>query len=405
MKILAIETSCDETAITIIEGSGDKDRAQFLVLGNALFSQIELHRPYGGVFPTLAKREHAKNIIPLIHTVLRDAGLLQKTKRVLSQEDRKKIETVCTHEEGLAPRLQKFLEEIRQPDIDVISVTSGPGLSPALWVGVNVARVLATIWNIKLVEANHMEGHLLSSLAEKTGENKLTINKVEFPVLALLISGGHTELICMRSWLSYERIGQTRDDAVGEAFDKVARLIGLPYPGGPEISKLAEQLHKIVQTKQKTKRVSSTSIFELPRPMINDVTYDFSFSGLKTAVRYILQKYINLSDNEKKHLAYEFECAVADVLISKTKRALEKTDARTLVLGGGVSANKHIQQMFIKMCTDEYKYVSLHIPQLSLSTDNAIMIAIAGFYKAQRKLFTDPSMLVAKSNASITTDI
>ncbi len=405
MKILAIETSCDETAITIIEGSGDKDKTQFLVLGNALLSQIELHRPYGGVFPTLAKREHAKNIIPLIHTALRDAGLLQKTKRVLSQEDRKNIETVCAHEEGLAPRLQKFLEEIRQPDIDVISVTSGPGLSPALWVGVNVARVLATVWNIKLVEVNHMEGHLLSSLAEKTDENKLIIHKVELPVLALLISGGHTELICMRSWLSYERIGQTRDDAVGEAFDKVARLIGLPYPGGPEISKLAEQLHKIVQTKQKTKRVSSTSIFELPRPMINDITYDFSFSGLKTAVRYILQKYINLSDNEKKYLAYEFECAVADVLISKTKRALEKTDARTLVLGGGVSANKHIQQMFIKMCTNEYKYVSLHIPQLSLSTDNAIMIAIAGFYKAQRKLFTDPNMLTAKSNMSITTDI
>ncbi len=405
MKILAIETSCDETAVTIIEGSGDKNKTQFLVLGNALLSQIELHRPYGGVFPTLAKREHAKNIIPLLYTTLRDAGLLQKTKNVLKQEDKKRIEIVCVHEEGLALQLQKFLEETQRPNIDVISVTSGPGLSLALWVGVNVARVLATIWNIKLVEVNHMEGHLLSSLAEKTDENKLIVHKVELPVLALLISGGHTELICMRSWLSYERIGQTRDDAVGEAFDKVARLIGLPYPGGPEISKLAEQLHKIARTKPKTKRISSTSIFELPRPMINDTTYDFSFSGLKTAVRYILQKYVNLSNNEKNHLAYEFECAVADVLISKTKRALKKTEAITLVLGGGVSANKHIQQMFIKMCTDEYKYVSLHIPQLSLSTDNAIMIAIAGFYKAQRKLFIDPNMLIAKSNASITTDI
>ncbi len=222
-----------------------------------------------------------------------------------------------------------------------------------------------------------MEGHLVSALTRSESET-LVIADVQLPVLALLISGGHTELVLMKEWLQYELIGATRDDAVGEAFDKVARMLGLPYPGGPEISRLAEE----------SRRETSDTLFKLPRPMLHDATCDFSFAGLKTAVLYLLKTRSDLNEREKQSIAHEFENAVTDVLWKKTSRALGETGAQTLVIGGGVSANTHIRRIFTEKIKSENSEVSLRIPSAALTTDNAIMIAIAGFYRAQRKEFT-----------------
>ncbi|MDP2593791.1 MAG: hypothetical protein Q8P36_00405, partial [bacterium] len=252
MRILAIETSCDETAIAILDCAGDEGGTQFRVLGNTLLSQVEVHRQYGGVYPNLAKREHAKNLIPILTAALEEAELLHEDAQAIPQDTHDAITQLLEREPGLDLATLEFLGETEPPAIDAIAVTAGPGLEPALWVGINFAKALALAWNKPLIAVNHMEGHILAGLARhslgegRTSERELEIKNVEMPVLALLISGGHTELVLMKEWpacadrLSYELIGQTRDDAVGEAFDKVARMLGLPYPGGPEISRLAE---------------------------------------------------------------------------------------------------------------------------------------------------------------------
>ncbi len=383
MKVLAIETSCDETAIAILEGTGDEQAAEFRVLGNALLSQIDIHKEYGGVFPALAKREHAKNLVPLLEAALEEAELLHEDKQIIADETRAEIIRLLEREPGLEAAFFEFVEECEVPDIDAIAVTAGPGLEPALWVGINFARALSILWNKPLVAVNHMEGHILSALAKKT-DTGLAIRDIEMPVLALLISGGHTELVLMKEWLSYEMIGQTRDDAVGEAFDKVARMLGLPYPGGPEISKLAED----------ARMCGGINPIALPRPMLDSNSCDFSFAGLKTAVLYLLK---NNPDANKQHVAHEFENAVAEVLLKKTERAVEETGARTVVIGGGVSANIHIRRVFEEQLTD----VSLRIPSADLTTDNAIMIALAGFYRALRQDFADPGALKANGNLSL----
>ena len=213
------------------------------------------------------------------------------------------------------------------------------------------------------------------------------------PVLALLISGGHTELVLMKEWLQYELIGATRDDAVGEAFDKVARMLGLPYPGGPEISRLAEESRSLG---------GPASKFTLPRPMLHDASCDFSFAGLKTAVLNLLKTRADITAVEKQHLAREFEDAVAEVLVKKTSRALEETAAATLVLGGGVSANAHIRRVFTDTIAKQ-SHTTLRIPATALTTDNAIMIALAGFYHAARGDFTDLASLKASGNAHLAT--
>lgn len=405
MKILAIETSCDETAIAVVEAKGDEKSAEFTVLGNALLSQIELHREYGGVFPALAKREHAKNLVPILEAALEEAELLHEDTQAIPEETRSAIAKILEREPGLEEQFFDFVSECEPPEIDAIAVTAGPGLEPALWVGINFARALALLWEKPLVAVNHMEGHILAALAEekKRGE-EFSISNFQFPILALLISGGHTELVLMKDWLNYELIGQTRDDAVGEAFDKVARMLGLPYPGGPEISRLAEALR--TNTAGGKVKLSSSSFLEsltfqkLPRPMINDATCDFSFSGMKTAVLYLLKDMPNISDEEKQHLAREFEDAVADILWKKTARALEETNAQTLVIGGGVSANTHIRRTFTENIRDERSDVALRIPSASLTTDNAIMIALAGFYRASRKEFATD--IAANGNLSLT---
>lgn len=406
MRILAIETSCDETAIAILECVGDEKRAEFTILGNALLSQIEIHKEYGGVFPALAKREHAKNLVPILESALEEAELLREDAQVLPEETRAKISEILTREPGLAETFLDFVSESERPALDAIAVVAGPGLEPALWVGINFAKALALVWEKPLVAVNHMEGHIMAALAQSENE-MLIIKDVAMPVLALLISGGHTELVLMKEWLSYELIGRTRDDAVGEAFDKVARLLALPYPGGPEISKLAEAF-RAEQVGRDEARLPDLGLAEtrpdlrLPRPMLDSLTCDFSFAGLKTAVRYLLRDNPDASEHLKKHIAHEFENAVTDVLWKKTAKALDTTGTQTLVIGGGVSANTHIRRTFRELCAREYPDIKLCIPDAALSTDNAVMAALAGFYRALRKEFvTRPDELRADGNLSL----
>ena len=395
MKILAIETSCDETAVAVVDATGGENSARFQVLGNALVTQIELHRGFGGVFPALAKREHAKNLVPVLEAALEEAEMLREDTQAIPQDLHDRIAALLEREPELSEQLIEFLSENEKPAIDAIAVTAGPGLEPALWVGINLAKALALAWDLPIVSVNHMEGHTLSALARKDedDEHVLTIRDVAMPTLALLISGGHTELVLMEPWLSYRLIGQTRDDAVGEAFDKVARMLSLPYPGGPEISKLAEAA--------RNEPDDFTAGIDLPRPMMNDGSCDFSFAGLKTAVLYLMKKYPDISDEDRKRFAVAFEDAAADVLSEKTSRALEETGAETLVLGGGVSANTHIRRVFSEKVESEHPHVSLRIPPYDLTTDNAVMIALAGFYHAARSDFTDPAALAADGNRSL----
>ncbi len=373
MKILAIETSCDETAVALLEATEKKGATHLHVLGNTLLSQMNLHREYGGVYPSLAKREHAKNLVPVLVGTLEEAQMHHAQSSELSPVQKEELQKILAREPELYDALISFAQESAPVAVDAIAVTHGPGLEPALWVGVNFARALSYLWNIPLVPVNHMEGHTLSSLAKEV-DGTLVIAPAELPLLALLISGGHTELVAMNSWLSYELVGQTRDDAVGEAFDKVARMMDLPYPGGPEISKLAER----------DREDARTNPFDLPRPMINSDDCDFSFSGLKTAVMYLLKKRPALSDIEKEQLARAFEDTVCEILWKKTARALDSTGAKTLVIGGGVSANIHIKREFTANMAREYPEVTFAIPPRELSTDNAVMIGIAGYFRAKQ---------------------
>ncbi len=425
MKILAIETSCDETAIAILECGGDpstslgagEQNAEFKILGNALLSQIELHKQYGGVFPALAKREHAKNIVPILEAALEEAEMLKEDKQEMASETRDKISEILSREEELAEAFFEFIDECEVPAIDAIAVTAGPGLEPALWVGINFARALAVAWDKPLVAVNHMEGHILAGLASErfdlnaTSQGRtLEIQDAKLPILALLISGGHTELVLMKNWLDYELIGQTRDDAVGEAFDKVARMLGLPYPGGPEISRLAEEVRERGSDPDRRRLADQViagpegaedqerNAFTLPRPMLHDGTCDFSFAGLKTAAMYLL-KDAEIKETDKKQFAQEFEDAVAEVLWKKTARALEQTGAETLVIGGGVSANTHIRRIFKQKVESDFPHVSLCIPAAALTTDNALMIALAGYYRALRHEFVTD--IVANGNLSL----
>ncbi|MES2668666.1 MAG: tRNA (adenosine(37)-N6)-threonylcarbamoyltransferase complex transferase subunit TsaD [Patescibacteria group bacterium] len=393
MRILAIETSCDETAVTLLEASGDEQTAAFRILGNALLSQIDIHREFGGVYPAVAKREHAKNLVPVLVASLEEAGVAVKKESRIDPKLATDLTALLEREPGLADALLAFLSMHAKPAVDAIAVTHGPGLEPALWVGVNFAKALSLAWGVPLVGVNHMEGHFLSALTSSTAEDPhvFVIKDIELPVLGLLISGGHTEIVSMDPWLSYELVGRTLDDAVGEAFDKVARMLGLPYPGGPEISTLAEAARtRGNETKPR-----------LPRPMLNDGTSNFSFSGLKTAVLYTV-KDRTLTDTEKEELAHAFEDAVTDVLFAKVSKALLETGARTLALGGGVSANTHIRRVFTERIAEEHPEVSLFIPAPRFTTDNAIMIAIAGFYRAQRKDFMESDAMRAEGNLSLT---
>lgn len=353
MRILAIETSCDETAVSLLEIAGPLEKPEIKILGNTLLSQAKLHEKYGGVFPNLAKREHQKNLPVLLKETLRQAGL--------------SVDTKC-------------------PQIDFIAVTTGPGLEPALWTGITFAEDLGKKWQKPVIAVNHMEGHIWSVL-------KNLHKPMQLPALALLVSGGHTELVHIKDFGQYEIIGRTKDDAVGEAFDKVARLLGLSYPGGPKISALAEE----------ARQNKIEPGFEFPRPMINSNDLNFSYSGLKTAVLYKLKAKDTIDDTFKQKVALEFENAAIEVLVIKTLEALKQLNVKTLIVAGGVSANTHLRKKFSDLMKD-FPDIELLFPEKLLTTDNAIMIGIAGFIRAQlapEKLSTAQENLVAEGNLVI----
>jgi len=370
MIILGIETSCDETAVSIIDVEKTGDKTIIKVLGNQLFSQIAIHAQYGGVFPMMAKRSHAENLIPLFIECLKEAKLFREEKKDLTNEKTSTIKTILEREFELAEKFINFAKNISIHKIQAIAVTQGPGLEPALWVGLNFAKAISYLWNIPLIPVNHMEGHIFAGLMKKNGENYQIIAP-EIPAIALLVSGGHTQLVLSKSLQEYEVVGETRDDAVGEAFDKVARILGLPYPGGPQISKLAEK-ERVESGGNAGKK------WNLPRPMIHSNDLDFSFSGLKTSVLYTVKKIPELTEKIKQEIAREFEDAVVDVLVAKTRSAIEEYGAKTLVLGGGVSANKEIRKKLAELAKEID--VAFSVPEISASTDNSIMIAVAGFF-------------------------
>jgi len=333
MIILGIETSCDETAAAVV--SGENDNVE--VLSNVVSSQIEIHKQYGGVVPEVAAREHVLSILPVIDQALIQAGI----KRAEAGNK-----------------------------IDAISVTPGPGLITSLMTGVETARTLAFSWNIPLVAPNHIESHVYANFINVK-------NEIKFPAVVLTVSGGHTMLIIMTEHGKFETIGQTRDDAAGEAFDKTAKLLGLGYPGGPILSGKSQEFEKT--GKEKT--------IKFPRPMINSADFDFSFSGLKTSVRYAIQKDENYKNNILEY-CHEVEEAIVDVLISKTVKAALKYNAKTIMLAGGVSANKKLRENFERIVKEKIPAAILSIPDLRYTTDNAAMVAAAGYFRAKQKSFT-----------------
>ena len=364
MLLLAIETSCDETAISIVKRVRGKN-VRFEVLSHRILSQIDLHKQYGGVFPALAKREHAKAITQLIAEALGEADVLVERTNTyhIPNSDRKKLETLLEKEPEMLTAMKVLFEGIQKPAIDAIAVTEGPGLEPALWVGINAALALNTVWDIPIYPVNHMEGHIIAALLSQN-DTFFELSDFELPACALLISGGHTEVAHIPRLRSYKVIGKTKDDAVGEAFDKVARMLGLPYPGGPEISRLAEQARK--------ESIVVREDLRLPRPMLHSKDLFFSFSGLKTSVLTKVKKEGELDDKVKKMLALEFENSVTDVLVAKVRQAIYETGSKSLIIGGGVSANTHIR-FALKQLADTEGF-SLFIPNRNLSTDNALMI-------------------------------
>lgn len=388
MIILSIETSCDETAVSLVRADGDFPNATYTVLGNALFSQVDIHREYGGVFPAVAKREHAKTLVPMLKKALKEAHVLKEFAGTLSPETTEGLHNTLYREPGLGEALVAFLEAYEKPEVDLIAVTTGPGLEPTLWVGISFARALSSFWVVPVVPVNHMEGHILSSLFTEN-----SIPNISFPALALLVSGGHTELDLMEMWGNYACIGETRDDAVGEAFDKVARMLNLPYPGGPEIGKRAE-----VARERNLPEFAS-----LPRPMLDAPNLDFSFSGLKTAVRYAIAQRA-LTEDEISAIARDFEDAVVEVLIGKTRRAVDEHGVQTLIVGGGVSANTRLREELTSFFKKEYPDLAVYFPPRVLSTDNSVMIALAGHARSKESLSADAfGEVKADGNLSLST--
>lgn len=358
MKILGIETSCDETSMAVLKVDGKKN---LKVLSNVISSQVKIHTKYGGVFPALAAREHAKNIDKVLKLTLKEAGL-------------------------------KSVGEI-----DLIAVTKGPGLAVALIVGITFAKTLAWKYKKPIVGVNHLEGHICSNWLAPTGEFSILnfqLSKKIFPALNLIVSGGHTELVLMKDHGKYKILGETVDDAAGEAFDKIARLLGLAYPGGPLISAEADKFKLATSYQQPVTR--------LPRPMLNSKNFNFSFSGLKTAVLYLvkdLSSRFNL-DEIRPAVAHEAQQAIVDVLVSKTIKAAEKYKPKSILLSGGVSANSLLRTSLNKATKKlGAKYFQ---PELKYTGDNAAMIALAGYFNyAKSKKKTDRESVKVNANLRI----
>lgn len=328
MLILAIDTSCDDTCVAVLEIRNKKIE----IRSNIVSSQVKLHAKYGGVYPMLAKREHQKNLPVVFRKALRQA-------------------------------------QDKINDINFIAVTNGPGLEPCLWQGINFAKDLAEKLKKPLIVVNHIEAHILANLLD---------SKLIFPAVALVVSGGHTQLILMKGIGKYQLIGETRDDAAGECFDKTARILGLGYPGGPIVAKMAAN-YKLQTINYK---------LHLPRPMIGQKNYDFSFSGLKTAVLYDFQ---SRSPKTRKlgqyvqAMCFEIQQAIIDVLIKKTIKAAKDFKVKTIILGGGVAANDELRRQF--GCQVKIKNCKLNflVPPKNLCTDNAAMVAVAAYFNKKEK--------------------
>jgi N6-L-threonylcarbamoyladenine synthase len=328
--ILGIETSCDESALALIQASGGIRAPKFKILKEGVASQIDIHKEFGGVVPNLAKREHLKNL-PLLY------------KKLFGDEKNE-------------ARLWK--------KIDFIAVTAGPGLEPALWTGIEFAKALSKKYGKPILGANHLEGHLYSFLLPKTkkqrGKNPMKV----FPAIALIVSGGHTILLRLKDLKTWKKLGETVDDAVGEAYDKVARMLELPYPGGPQITRLALE--------------GNPEAIAFPRPMLSHKNYEFSYSGLKTSVLYYLRDH---ADVNKADVAASFAAAATDVLVKKTMRAVQEFSAKggvnSILLSGGVAADRILRTKLQE--SSKKAGVNFFVPEFKWNTDNAVMIAAASY--------------------------
>ncbi|MCD6412422.1 tRNA (adenosine(37)-N6)-threonylcarbamoyltransferase complex transferase subunit TsaD [bacterium] len=330
MKVLGIETSCDETALALIEASGDFSSLKVKILSDLVASQIKVHQKYGGIVPSLAKREHSKNL----------------------------------------PILWEKISSLKEKP-ELIAITIGPGLSPCLWEGINFAKKISKKLNLPMVGVNHLEGHLFSVFLKKP--------LPQFPLVSLIISGGHTLLVFSKKPLSYKILGETKDDAVGEAFDKVGRMLGFTYPAGKEIEKMAKK---------------GKAIIDFPSPMINQKNYDFSYAGLKTAVLYYLKKHFKskepenvflkesfiVPEKDKAQICASFQKAAFKVLIEKTLRAAKEFKVKSIVVCGGVAANEFLKKEFKKRAKENLVKAKIFFPEKKFATDNAVMIALAGYF-------------------------
>lgn len=338
--LLAIETSCDETAISLVElnAHGTVD-----VVSEVVSSQAKLHSIYGGVVPNLAARKHARNL-PI---VLEEALALAEKKLVISRT--------------------QLWERIVG-----IAITNAPGLAPALLVGISFAETLAWKYAKPLLPVHHLEGHILADLIGSS-------EKIAFPLLSLVVSGGHTELVLSERLGHYTILGRTEDDAAGEAFDKVARMLGIPYPGGPGVAQAAQNYRQKTSV-DAAKKESCRKLF--PRPMLSRDNYQFSFSGLKTAVLYYVEKNPPHSDLAKSAICYAFEEAMIDTLVEKTRRAIEQYQPHTVVIAGGVSANVHLRTTLAEV-VKKYPFATFRMPAFQYSLDNATMIGAAALVRYQ----------------------
>ena len=313
MYVMGVETSCDETSVSIVKDG-------YEVLANEVLSQIRIHKNYGGVVPEIASREHVKGITYVFDQCIKKSGL--------------------TYE-----------------DIDLIAVTKGPGLIGSLLIGINAAKVIALNYHIPIIGVHHIAGHIYANRLEQ---------EMEFPLLALVVSGGHTELILMKEHFDFIKLGETQDDAVGEAYDKVARVLGLGYPGGPMIDKLAQK---------------GKDVYDFPRPMMHSQDYHFSFSGLKS---HIINKHHNMIQRNEKicleDFAASFQEAVTDVLVEKTYHAVQEYQVKQVIVAGGVAANQGLRQKLSARITNSKVY----FPHIAYCTDNAAMIAAAGYFQYQK---------------------
>ena len=424
IRILAIESSCDETAAAVIGveqfAIRDKQSAVPVILSNIVSSQVDLHAKTGGVVPEVASRAHMEAIIPVITQALLDAKQEHSNDKLSND---KIIENCKLKIENYSAAIQ----DLKQ-NIDYIAVTVGPGLVGSLLVGFNAAKSLAYALDKSIIPINHIEGHIYSAFACHSEQSEESIGKKEilrlplvaqddtmcrFPLLALTVSGGHTSLTMMKDHGEYESIGQTLDDAAGEAFDKVAKLLDLGYPGGPVVSKLASQFrmysvnriayNDVGKSQHTTYNIRHTGLV-FTRPILNDGTFNFSFSGLKTAVlQYVLnvKKEHELTEEDKQEICAAFEDAVVDVLVKKTIKAAEKYEPKAIILAGGVAANEHLRSSLAKAISNEQLVATfLPVPK-KLSGDNAAMIGLAAYYHVQKDNVSSWDKIKVDSNLEL----